>query len=78
MATASQPGSGTPPAATPQAQGKSIQVLHGPAGSVRPNLDFGPPDGTAAALVVDRTGSIVRRFPHAPSFEALRLDVAAI
>jgi hypothetical protein len=69
----------TPPTNTaPQAQGKTVRVLHDPAGNVRSQLKLGEPDGTAAVLLVDRTGSIVRTVPRIASIDEIRPDLARL
>jgi hypothetical protein len=68
-----------PPGATPQAQGKTVRVLRDPAGGLRrSHLRLGEPDGTAAALVVDEHGTIVRSLTSTVSVEDLRADLARI
>jgi hypothetical protein len=63
--TMAGPGSGTPPTgAAPQAQGKTVRVLHDPSGTVRSQLKLTPADGTAAVLLVDRAGKVVERVPR--------------
>src|SRR3954467_1554756 len=48
--SASATGASTPPTgATPQAQGKTVRLLHDTAGNIRTQLKVGKPDGTAAA-----------------------------
>jgi len=70
---------GTPPTgAAPQAQGKKVQALHDPAGNARRQLKLGQPDGTAAALLVARGGSIVRTVPRLASVEDIRPDLARL
>jgi hypothetical protein len=67
-----------PTGATPQAQGKIVLTLRDPTGSLRANLRLGTPDGTAAALLVDRNGDIVREFPRTASIEDLRPQLARL
>lgn len=70
---------GTPPTgATPQAQGKTLRILHDPAGGVRRELRLGAPDGTAAVLLVGRTGTIVRLIDRTASVEEIRPHLARI
>ena len=72
-------GVGTPPTgATPQAQGKTIRVLHDPSGTVRSQLKLGKADSTAAALVVDRGGMIVQTFPRLAAVGDLKPALARI
>jgi hypothetical protein len=69
----------TPPTgATPQAQGKTVLDLRDPTGGLRASLRLGEPDGTAAALLVDRDGDIVREFPRTASVEDLRPQLARL
>src|SRR4051812_34543683 len=64
-ATAAAKAGVTPPTgATPQAQGKTVRILQDPSGSARTQLKMGKADGTAAALLVDRGGSIVHTVPR--------------
>jgi hypothetical protein len=64
--------------AAPQAQGKTVRVLRDPTGGLRSSQHLGAPDGTGAALLVDRTGKIVRRVLRTISVEDLRPDLARI
>ena len=76
---ASGAGTFTPPTgATPQAQGKTVQVLRDPAGNIRAQLKVGARDGTAAVFLVDRTGQIIRRDPRTASVEDIRPDLARL
>jgi hypothetical protein len=78
-AAAAATGEVTPPTgATPQAQGKTVRVLHDPSGGVRGQLKLAAPDGTAAALLVNQTGEIVRRVPRTASVEDIRPDLARL
>jgi hypothetical protein len=79
VTTAGASGGLTPPTTTtPQAQGKTVRVLHDPAGNIRSQLKLGEPDGTAAVLLVDRTGSIVRTVPRIASVADIRPDLARL
>ncbi|MFC7273834.1 hypothetical protein ACFQS1_07580 [Paractinoplanes rhizophilus] len=70
---------GTPPTgATPQAQGKTVRVLQDPSGSARTELKVNKADGTAAALLVDKSGAVVRTFPRLASVDAIRPDLARL
>jgi hypothetical protein len=72
-------GVGTPPTgATPQAQGKTVRVLHDPSGTVRSQLKLGKADGTAAALLVDKGGMIVRTLPRIAAIDDLKPELARI
>jgi hypothetical protein len=78
--SAEPPSAGTTPptGATPQAQGKIVRVLLDPTDTLRSHLKLGKPDGTAAALLVDRGGEIVRTFRRTASVETLRQDLARL
>jgi hypothetical protein len=67
-----------PTGATPQAQGKTVRQLRDPAGGLRAHLGLARPDGTAAAVLVDRSGEIIRRLPRTTSIEDFRLDLARL
>jgi hypothetical protein len=71
-------GTVPPPGATPQAQGKSVRELHDPANSVRSQLKLGAPDGTAAALLVDNAGQIIRTDARTASIDTFRPDLARL
>jgi hypothetical protein len=78
-ATAAATAGGTPPTgATPQAQGKTVRVLQDPSGGARSQLKVGKPDGTAAAVLVDRGGSIVRTVPRLAEVADLKPYLAQI
>jgi hypothetical protein len=78
-ASAATISAGTPPTgAAPQAQGKTVRVLHDPAGNVRTALKLGKPDGTAAALLVNKGGQIVRTVDRTASVEDIRPDLARL
>jgi cytoskeletal protein RodZ len=66
---------------TPQAQtsGQPVVVLHAPpSDNVRDQLKLGAPDGTAAALLVDRNGRIVKTIPRTASVEVIQPYLARI
>lgn len=71
-------GTVPPTGATPQAQGKIVRILHDPSGSVRSRLKLGMPDGTAAALLVNRGGEIIRTEARTASVETFRPDLARL
>jgi hypothetical protein len=78
-AAAPPTGSGTPPTgATPQAQGKTVQALHDPTGALRGHLKLGAADGTAAVLLVDKGGEIVRTVRRTASVEDIRPYLARL
>jgi hypothetical protein len=76
--TATSPGTAPPTNTTPQAQGKVVRTLQDPANSLRTHLGLGAPDGTAAALVVDRAGEIVGSVPHTTAVDTLKPELAKI
>jgi hypothetical protein len=67
-----------PTGAAPQAQGKTVRVLHDPAGTARAQLKLNAPDGTAAALLVDKAGEIIRTDARTASVETFRPDLARL
>ncbi|MEU4239131.1 hypothetical protein [Actinoplanes sp. NPDC026619] len=71
-------GTVPPTGATPQAQGKTVRVLHDPSGSARTQLKLGAADGTAAALLVDKSGEIIRTDARTASIETFRPDLARL
>jgi hypothetical protein len=77
-ASAAAAASTPPTGATPQAQGKTVLVLHDPSGSVRHELKLTQPDGTAAVLLVDRTGKILKTFPRIAQVDDLRPELARL
>lgn len=87
-ATAVTPGppSSTPPAqpaaaqpaAPPPARGEPVPELRDPTDGLRSAFDFAAPDGTAAVLVVDRTGSVVSKVRRTVSVEDFRPDLARL
>jgi hypothetical protein len=78
--TSVRPSAGTvpPTGATPHAQGKTVRVLRDPTGELRSTLRLGDPDGTAAALLVDRGGAIVHQVLRTTSVEDLRAELARL
>ncbi len=74
------PSRGTvpPTGATPHAQGKIVRQLRDPTGELRAHLDLGPVDGTAAAVLVNRGGEVVRSVPRVVSVTDLRADLARL
>lgn len=78
-AAASASAAGTPPTgATPQADGKTVRMLHDPTGSLRGHLRLGAPDTTAAAVLVDRGSEIVRLVPRTVAVDDFRPDLARL
>ncbi|MFI5895399.1 hypothetical protein ACIA5D_35405 [Actinoplanes sp. NPDC051513] len=77
-ATATAKGGTPPTGATPQAQGKTVRVLQDPSGSVRNELKLSKADGTAAALLVDKGGLIVRTFQRLAAVDEIRPDLARL
>jgi hypothetical protein len=74
------PSSGFTPAtgAAPQPQGKIVRALRDTTGALRTDLNLGQPDTTAAAILVNRTGTIIRRVPRTMSVEDFRPDLARL
>jgi hypothetical protein len=77
-AAAGQTGAAPPTNAAPQAQGKAVRALRDPTGELRAGLDLAAPDGTAAALLVNSSGEIVRKIARTVSIEELRPDLARL
>ena len=71
-------GSTPPTGATPQAQGKIVRQLSDPTSTLRRDLKLGPPDGTAAALLVNRGGEIVRSELRVVSAETFKPDLVRL
>ena len=70
---------GKPPTGSaPQAQGKTVRSLRDPTGELRKALDIGAADGTAAAVLVDKAGDIVRTVKRTASVENFRPDLARL
>lgn len=70
--------SGTAPAGETSRPGPTVQRLRDPASQLRATFDLGTPDGTAAALLVDHAGQVVRRVGRTASVEDLRPDLARL
>ncbi len=78
--TSARPSAGTvpPTGATPQAQGKTVWALRDPIGELRSTVGLSEPDGTAAALLVDRGGAILQTVRRTTSIEDLRPHLARL
>ncbi|MFI7596810.1 hypothetical protein [Actinoplanes sp. NPDC049681] len=63
---------------TPQAQGKTVRALRDPTGELRSGLGLGAEDGTAAALLVNHEGDIVRKVPRTASVKDFQPDLARL
>jgi hypothetical protein len=74
------PSTGLTPAtgAAPQPQGKTVRSLRDPTSELRADLKLGRPDGTAAALLVNRSGTIIQRYARTSSVEDLRPYLARL
>jgi len=73
VVTATATIAGAPPTgATPQAQGKTVRVLHSTSDTVRGELRLGKADGTAAVLLVDPSGTVVRSLQRVASVDEIR------
>jgi hypothetical protein len=68
----------TTPQSPPQSQGKTVRALHDASGTIRDQLKVGAADGTAAALLVDGTGAVIRVIGRTASAEDLRPDLARL
>jgi hypothetical protein len=78
-AGAAASAAGTPPTgAAPQAQGKTLRVLHDPAGNVRDQLGLTEPDDTAAVLVVDSGGKIISKIQRTADFTEIEPQLARL
>jgi hypothetical protein len=64
--------------AAPQPQGKIVRALRDRTGELRTDLKLGAPDTTAAAVLVDATGKIVRKYPRVLSVDDLRPDLVRL
>ncbi|WP_430781346.1 hypothetical protein [Actinoplanes sp. G11-F43] len=67
-----------PTARTPQASGKTVLPLHDPTDELRDGLGLSAPDGTAAVILIDKAGKIVRINPRTASIETIRPDLARL
>ncbi|MEV0896728.1 hypothetical protein [Actinoplanes sp. NPDC049802] len=67
-----------PTARTPRADGKSVAALQDPTDTLRRHLGLAAPDGTAAVVLVDRGGEIVRVHPRTASIETFRPDLSRL
>jgi len=77
-AAAGQTGGAPPTNAAPQTQTKTVRALRDPTGELRAGLHLGTPDGTAAVLLVNRGGEIVRKIVRTFSIEDFRPDLARL
>jgi hypothetical protein len=67
---------GTLPASqTPAADGKGVTYLQDPTDTLRNHLHLSTPDGTAAVILVDKLGKIIRTHPRTASIETIRPDL---
>lgn len=69
---------GPPQVAAPQVAGKVIRQLWDPTGELRSAFDLAAPDGTAVALLVDHTATVLRINQRTASVEDLRPDLARL
>jgi hypothetical protein len=77
--SAATAGVGTPPTgATPQAQGKTVRALQDPSGTVRSQLKLRKADGTAAVLLVDKSGTIVHTYQRIAVVDDLKPELARL
>jgi hypothetical protein len=79
VTTATASSAGTPPTgAAPQPQGKTVRALRDPTGELRKNIGLGQTDGTAAALLVNSTGHIIREVLRTKSVSQFSPDLARL
>lgn len=71
-------GTAPPTGAAPQALGKTVRELRDPTDELRKHFDLAAPDGTAAALLVNRGGQIVRKEVRTVSITTLKADLARL
>ncbi|HWS37402.1 MAG TPA: hypothetical protein VN408_32325 [Actinoplanes sp.] len=73
-------GTGIPPTTgTPGTTGKPVTFLQDQTDTLRNHLDLSTPDdGTAAVILADKTGEIVRIHPRTASVETIRPDLARL
>jgi hypothetical protein len=64
-----------PTSRTPAADGEDFALLHDPTDTLRNHLGLSTPDGTAAVILVDDLGKIVRVHPRTASIETIRPDL---
>ncbi|GLY08085.1 hypothetical protein [Actinoplanes sp. NBRC 101535] len=67
-----------PPAQTPRADGKSVTFLLDQTAGLRRHLRLGTPDGTAAVILVNSSGDIIRTWQRTASVEDIRPDLARL
>ena len=77
-AAAGQTGAAPPTNAAPATEGRAVRALRDPTGELRSGLNLGAPDGTAAALLVNRNGVVIRKVPRTVSIEDFRPDLARL
>ena len=66
------------PSRTPPADGRIVTLLQDPTDTLRNHLGLDRPDGTAAVILVNHLGDIVRVHRRAASIEMIRPDVARL
>ena len=71
-------GRSTPASAATSAPGTSVRPLADPAGGLRAFLHLRPAAGTATAVLVDRSGTLVRVLPVVGPPEEYRSDLARL
>ena len=77
-AAAGQTGAAPPTNAVPPAQSTKVRALRDPTGELRSGLDLGASDGTAAVLLVNRGGEVVRKITRTFTVEDFRPDLARL
>ena len=56
----------------------TVRRLQDPTDGLRSAFDFAPPDGSAAVLMVSRTGEIIKKVPRTASVEDIRPHLARL
>lgn len=70
---------GPPPTgAAPPARSTAVHALRDPTAELRKFMSLQAPDGTAAAILVNRGGEIIRKVPRTATVEELRPDLARL
>lgn len=64
-----------PATGTPTVNGTAVAYLQDPTDTLRNHLKLSKPDGTAAVILVDRQGTIVRTHSRTASIETFRPDL---
>ncbi|AEV88917.1 hypothetical protein ACWT_7908 [Actinoplanes sp. SE50] len=77
--SSARPSAPTPTGLTtaqaPPSDGKAVRYLQDPTGALREQMGLTGQDGTAAAILVNETGTILRKFPHVVAVESIQPDL---